>query len=56
MKLTRRQACLMPVAAFAQASHPPAEPFIEIWHGNAQSVGQCGDLQDDLNLMGHVEP
>jgi hypothetical protein len=33
-----------------------AAPYIEIWHGDTQRVGNLGDAQDDFNLMGRVEP
>lgn len=38
---------------------PPAENqarAIVVWHGETQRVGHLGDLQDDFNLMGRVEP
>ncbi|MCI0622648.1 MAG: hypothetical protein L0387_13480 [Acidobacteria bacterium] len=56
MKVTRRQACLASVAAFRPLVRTAGQPLIEIWYGDTQSVGQCGDLQEDFNLIGHVEP
>jgi hypothetical protein len=31
-------------------------PVIELWHGDLRRVGHLGDLQDDFNITGHVEP
>lgn len=39
--------------AFAQ---PSPEPSIVVWQGDQQRTGHLGDVQDDFNVHGHVEP
>jgi hypothetical protein len=40
----------------AEAARPSPEPVIEVWQGDRQRTGHLGDVQDDFNVHGHVEP
>lgn len=58
MSFSPRAALIFLAAAFAPALVPQEQrkdPLIRLWHGDLRRVGHLGDLQDDLNIGGHIE-